>query len=200
MKRTLLVLFLAGRTMFAQAPAPGAPLAPAVDPIEAYLADLSLELLADSMPAPPVDQIQAYLALTDAQIQALEAIRTAESDQLAAYSEQIQRKQMALQEALQQGSNAATVGQLLLDIEALRKQMNSLHAQFHGQAVSILTADQKSKLKTLEDAAKLLPAIEQAIGLYLLTPPEGAAGPGPGPAGWPGMGPAALGFRRDAPR
>lgn len=200
MKRTLLVLFLAGCTMFAQAPAPGAPPAPAVDPIEAYLADLSLELIADSMPAPPVDQIKAYLALTDAQIQALEAIRTAESDQLATYSEQIQRKQMALQQALQQGSNAATVGQLLLDIEALRKQMDGPRTQFHSQAVNTLTAEQKSKLKILEDAAKLLPAIEQAIGLYLLTPPEGAAGPGPGPAGWPGMGPAAFGLRRDAPR
>ena len=80
--------------MFAQAPAPGAPPAPPVDPTEACLADLSVELIADSMPAPPVDQIKAYLALTDAQIQALEAIRTAESDQFATYSEQIQRKQV----------------------------------------------------------------------------------------------------------
>lgn len=196
MKQILLVVLLAGCTLFAQGPGPG-PFAGGGTP-----------------PTPPTDQIKAYLALTDAQIQTLEGIRTAEREKLSTYMTQIQQKQTALQQALQQGSTAATVGQLLLDIQALHKQIDGLRSQFHDQAVATLTADQKTKLKALEDAAKLRLTIEQAIGLYLVTPETPAGvGPGMGPGGFgmgprmsrapisdSGAGPVTFGLRRSARR
>jgi len=40
----------------------------------------------------------------------------------------------------------------------------------------VLTPDQKTKLAALQSAAALIPAIHQAAGLNLLTPPEGSEG------------------------
>jgi hypothetical protein len=42
------------------------------------------------------------------------------------------------------------------------------------KAANTLTVDQKAKLKTLQDAMALMPAIHQASALGLLAPPLGA--------------------------
>jgi len=138
-------------------------------------------------PGPGIDAIKAHLGLTDSQIQSIQ--QTGRQRDLAHQSanEQIQQKQTTLHDLLQKGtSDAATVGKLMLEMEALRKSIGQIDVTFRDQARNALTADQKTKLKALDDGAALMPAIQQAIGLHLVTPPSpppGGPGFGPGPGG-----------------
>lgn len=166
---------------FAQGPAgPGFPLGP---------------------PQPGTDLVKAFLTLTDSQIQGLQQLRTQTGDALQSIHQEIQQKQTTLQEQLSKGStDAAALGKLLLDIEALRKRVTQTEETLHNQALGTLTAAQKAKLMTLEDAVKLQPVIGQAAGLQLLTPPQlPMGGPGVGPFGTGPRGPAGRAPRRFGP-
>ena len=70
--------------------------------------------------------------------------------------------------------------------EGIKPHLTQSAYSDYVQDCLFLSADQKTKLKVLEDAEKLRPAIGQAHALELLAPPANAAGPrGPG-AGGPG--------------
>ncbi len=130
---------------------------------------------------PPVTELKAVLGLTDTQVQQLIQIQ---SDRIAGNRSvltQIATKEATLRDTLKAGgASAATVGQLVLDIEALRKQVKESDANLSNTARAVLSASQLTQLKGLEDAAKLEPAIRQAIGLNLMTGPAPIAGRGPG--------------------
>ena len=136
--------------------------------------------------------VKAYLNLTDAQIQQIQAARQQSFDSAKTLQSQIQTKDQALRDLLDKGStDSAAIGKAMLEINALRKQVKAVMDATQVRAVSFLSADQKTKLKALEDAAKLQPAIGQAAGLGLLQPPQGVpGGPGMGfdgpPRGMPG--------------
>ena len=90
----------------------------------------------------------------------------------------IHDKHTALQTLLTNGStDANAIGKAMIEIRDLQKQITAAQSKIQEQALSFLTADQKSKLKALEDAEKLRPAIGQAHALHLLAPPANA-GPG----------------------
>jgi signal transduction protein with GAF and PtsI domain len=150
---------------------------------------------AQTPPTPPVDAVKTYLGLTDTQIQALQQIQRQEAEALRTIHEEMQQKHQALAQQLQGGStDAAALGRLLLDIQNLRKRIEDAQKNSQAQALNQLTTDQKTKLKALEDAAKLREAIEQATGLNLLIPPTPQPGAGPGGPGMgPGMGPGPRG-------
>ncbi len=145
-----------------------------------------------------LDDIKTYLNLTDAQIQNMQQTRQNAYTNLRTTFDQMRAKHTALRDLLDKGTtDAAAVGKLVLDMEALRKQVQQAQAAVRTQLVAQLTPAQQAKLKTLEDSAKLEPAIHGAYALGLLTPPEGhgfgmMGGPGmmhgPGPARAPGMG------------
>jgi Spy/CpxP family protein refolding chaperone len=176
---------------------------------------LSLPLLAQQTPptttprTPPVDQVKTYLSLTDQQVQQLQQLITSERQANQTRQQEIQTKQTQLQQLLTANSNdAAALGRLLIDIQALRRQVETTHTNFQTQAVALLNDAQKTKLKALDDASKLAPTIGQAVSLNLLTPARppnagapGIGGPGPGPGGpGGGMGPMGPRFRqRPAP-
>ncbi len=143
---------------------------------------------------PGTDQVKAYLSLTDSQIQGLQQIERQAASALQSTFQEIHQKQLTLQDQLDKGStDAAALGKLLLDIESLHKRISQTQDSYRSQAVASLTADQKTKLKSLEDAMKLQPVIGQAVGLLLLTPPQpSAAGAGFGPLG-AGRGPMRFG-------
>jgi Spy/CpxP family protein refolding chaperone len=136
----------------------------------------------------PFTDVKAYLNLTDTQIQQIQAARQGSLDSVKTLQTQVQAKDQALRDLLDKGStDAAAVGKLMLDINALHKQVKTLMDGVQQRAVSFLSADQKAKLKALEDAAKMQPAIGQAAGLGLLQPPQGGPGIGfGGPRGMPG--------------
>ena len=60
---------------------------------------------------------------------------------------------------------------MLLEIQALEKQTTDNHTKAQTAAVSFLSADQKTKLKALEDSSKLREEIGEAARLNLLAAP-----------------------------
>ncbi len=133
---------------------------------------------------PAVNAVKEALNLTDGQ---LTQLRTLQQNRIQAnrqLQDQIAERQRTLAQTLQQSApDAVTVGNLLLDANKLRKQIQTNDETYRGMAANVLTADQKKKLQDLENALKLRPAIEQAMALGLLAPPADA-GPGAGPMGF----------------
>jgi len=123
--------------------------------------------------------VESYLNLTDVQISSLEQLRQSEMAALKPIFEQIGPLRESLRTQSQSGSPDATaVGKLVLNIQNLEQQAAPIRASYQQQALALLTADQKTKLATLESAAALMPAIHEAAALNLLTPPKGWEGPG----------------------
>jgi len=122
---------------------------------------------------PPPDELKAYLNLTDTQVQQLQNLQKQARDSAGTAGEQIQTKEQALKDTLDKGAtDAAAVGKAVIEIHALKTQVQKALDAARTSALNLLTADQKTKLATLEAAAKLSDEIEQATGLGLLTPPE----------------------------
>ncbi|MBZ5583187.1 MAG: hypothetical protein LAQ30_13480 [Acidobacteriia bacterium] len=146
-------------------------------------------------PAPPITDLQTYLSLTDAQVQSLQNIQTQLRTSTASLRQQISQKEQGLRTALAAGSSsAATLGQFLLDIQGLQKQITQAQAGVQTQAAAVLTDAQKTKLQALSAAAQLQPQIREAEMVGLITPPQNSGVPGMGPmmggrgAGVQGMG------------
>jgi len=128
-------------------------------------------------PAPQFDELKAYLNLTDSQIQSIQQAQQKAIESQRTVFEQIRTKHQAVRDLLDKGTtDAAAVGKLMLEIHALQKQAEQARAAVRTQLLSFLTTEQKTKLTALEQAAKLQPAIHQAIMLGLLAPPEPPAG------------------------
>ena len=147
---------------------------------------------------PSVTELKTYLGLSDAQVTGLQAVLKQAQAAIQNIQTQIQQKQSDLDALLAKGStDAAALGKLLVDIGVLRKQLDTVLMPFRDQAKAVITsADQKAKLKTLDDASKLQSEIHEAVGLLLITPPTPAAGTGGG-IGARGLGgPGMMGFRR----
>ncbi|MBM3726098.1 MAG: periplasmic heavy metal sensor [Acidobacteria bacterium] len=138
--------------------------------------------------APNFDAVKAAIGISDAQIAQLRALQQQTATAMRTAAQELQTKQTALNELLARNPDPATVGRAVIEIAAIRKRMDDLRARVLTQAVAVLSADQRTKLKTLEDAMKLQPAIGQAAGLGLLQRPEG----GPGGGGPGGRGPGGF--------
>jgi Spy/CpxP family protein refolding chaperone len=151
-------------------------------------------------PGPPrTDELKQALDLKDDQVQKLLDLRRQERDSLRPVFQQIGEKRRALHDALESGSSdAASLGNLMLEMKSLHNQIKAANDTYRQQALAILTPEQQAKLKPLEDAAKLAPALHQGVALNLLAPPAGPRGFGLfGPIGprmgagrGPGIGPA----------
>lgn len=140
-------------------------------------------------PPPPLDNIKAYLGLSDATVASIQQALDKNRANVQPLMQQLGDKQAALGDLLTKGTtDAVAVGKLVLDAEAIRKQIKAQNDALKSTAVSYLTAAQKTKLATLEDAAKLQPTLHEAGALHLIDPPAGAAGGpgGPGPRGFGG--------------
>ncbi|MDP2997779.1 MAG: periplasmic heavy metal sensor [Bryobacterales bacterium] len=135
-------------------------------------------------PAPAVNAVKEALNLTDGQLTQLRQVQQNRIQANRQLQDQIAERQRTLDQTLRQSApDAVTVGNLVLDANKLRKQIRINDETYRGMAANVLTADQKKKLQDLENALKLRPAIEQALGLGLLAPPADQ-GPGAGPMGF----------------
>jgi Spy/CpxP family protein refolding chaperone len=120
------------------------------------------------------DDLRAALGLDDKQIAALEDLKVQRREAQAPIAMQLREKWRTLNEALKSGqTDAAALGQMLLDIESLRVQRKNNDSHYDEQALAVLTAEQQEKLKKLRMALKLQPAARQAIWLGLLERPRG---------------------------
>ena len=127
---------------------------------------------------PAYTELNQYLSLTDAQLQSLQAILDNRSQAVQNIYTQISQKNDTLSQLLNSDSAPAVqLGQLLLDIRNLQKQLPLNDAPYKTQAVSVLTADQKAKLPKLTEALQLQAAAAQAGMLLLIdTPVSGPPG------------------------
>jgi hypothetical protein len=115
--------------------------------------------------APNYTALKTYLNLTDSQLQSLENVQNSRNQAVRAIYSQISQKYTALNSLLSSGSGtAAQLGQFLLDIQALQKQLPTTDTPYKTQARNILTADQTAKLPTLSQALQLQTTAWQAIG------------------------------------
>lgn len=119
------------------------------------------------------DELRASLGLTDEQLTKLKEMQQEKMTATQAFYGKMADKQKELSAALDASpSDPAKVGQLMLELQQLRKQPPPSGADVHERALALLTADQKEKLAKLEEAQKLRPASDQAVQLALLSPPS----------------------------
>jgi Spy/CpxP family protein refolding chaperone len=135
------------------------------------------------MLGPDIGALKAYLNLTDAQVhqmrQAGEQARKQAAEKVGTFQPQIRDKRLALRDLLAKGSSdPAALGKLVLDIQALHKQVREAREAVRTSQLNLLTAEQKAKFKAIEDAAALPAATRAAIRLGLVPRPQGALGLG----------------------
>lgn len=182
MKRILLTTVLLAGTLMAQGPGFGpGPRAPRAD--------------APGVARVP-DALKTYLNLTDDQVQKLVDARKSVAEANKPIFEQIREKSQALREEMQKDTpDAAKVGQLMVDIKALRTKLRDGRGDVNSAALAVLTDAQKALLPALDQALKLGPAARQAAALGLVAAPEPPEGAGLGAGGF-GAGPRGRGMAR----
>ena len=127
------------------------------------------------VPTPAYSQLNAYLNLSDTQLQSLEDIYKSRLTAQQAIYQQISAKQKQLNQLLAGGTtDAATVGQLMIDIHNLQQQAATPSSTYRDQALKVLSVDQAAKLTALVTALQLQQAAYQAITLNLIDSPAHA--------------------------
>lgn len=121
------------------------------------------------------DALKSYLELSDQQVQDLQNVEKSFRDAARPTMEQIRDKMQTLRETRRSGGD---VTQLQSDLTTLQEQVKKLRDQYRDQSLAVLTETQKTKLTDLENALKLMPAAQEALGLNLLEAPEGMGFPG----------------------
>lgn len=113
--------------------------------------------------------LKEYLGLSDAQVQQIREVTKQQMEGVKPLADQIREKGNALRDEMKKESpDQAKVGQLTVELKNLREQMKSKRAARADSISAILTPEQRAKLKTLEEAAKLGPAARQAGALGLI--------------------------------
>jgi Spy/CpxP family protein refolding chaperone len=124
-------------------------------------------------------QLKAYLNLTESQIGALQQVQRDRMAAEQAIYQQINEKQRALNVLLQSGSqNATQIGQLMIDIAALQKQV-PLGASYRESALAILSADQRAKLPALVLVRQQQSVAWEAVNWNLIDAPQPRTTPTP---------------------
>jgi hypothetical protein len=128
-----------------------------------------------TMPALPninYAELKQYLGLSDAQMTSLQAIQNTRNQSQQAIYQQINDKNQQIYQLLDSGTGTATqIGQLMLDIRTLEKQLTTIDGPLRTQALAVLTADQKTKLAKLAEAMQLQTPAWQAVNLLLIESP-----------------------------
>jgi len=125
------------------------------------------------LPAPTAnyDALRQALGLTEAQTQQLQDLQKKRQSVTQAGYRELSDKQRQINEALVSPTpDAATIGRLEIEMANLRKQLGSGQS-LRDQAMAILNDDQKAKLADLQNALRLQPAANQAVGLGLIGAP-----------------------------
>jgi Spy/CpxP family protein refolding chaperone len=124
---------------------------------------------------PTFDDVKSTLGLTDDQLAKLRQLQQDKMAATQAFYAKMSDKQKELNQLLEANSgDAAKVGQVMLELQQLRKQPPPGAGDIHEKAVAILDAGQKEKLEKLEEAMKMRNAVDQALQLALLNAPPPA--------------------------
>ena len=125
-----------------------------------------------SGPTTSISNLKQYLTLTDGQVTSLVNIQQQQAQAQQQVSDQIQQKYATLQTLLQATNpNPNTVGQTMIDIQNLQKQLTPSIEPYRTQALAILTQAQVALLSNLNTALQLQNAAYEAVSVNLLTAP-----------------------------
>jgi hypothetical protein len=124
-------------------------------------------------PGPSYTEVKQYLNLTDAQLQSLQTIVNNRNQVIQNIYAQISQKYEALYQMMNSDSGtAAQLGQFLIDIRNLQKQLPLNDGPYKTQAQAVLTTDQKGRLPKLAEALQLQNTAYQAGSLLLIDLPQ----------------------------
>jgi Spy/CpxP family protein refolding chaperone len=130
-------------------------------------------------PGPNYTEIKQYLSLTDAQMQSLQSILDNRNQALQNLYNQINQKNQTLYQLLNSDSGtAAQLGQLMIDVRNLQKQIPLADGPYKTQALNVLTAEQKAKLPKLSEVLQLQNTAIQAGMLLFIDYPQYVGPPG----------------------
>lgn len=136
-------------------------------------------------PFPVNDQLKSYLNLTDGQIAGLQQVQTRKHEAEKKVYDEISEKSRTLSGLLQNNStDAARIGQLMIDIQRLQKQVPVQGEPYRSQSLAVLSQEQRSKLPALVQAMQLQQAAWQAVTFNLIDAPQ-TVGPRPVPLPMP---------------
>ena len=123
------------------------------------------------------EALKAHLGLSDSQMEQLRTMRREQVQAARPDAEAMRAKAQELRALMQtQSPDPAKVGALTVELKQLREKIEASRDGLSVRAAGILTPEQKTKLSELEAAAKLEPAVRQAIGMGLIEAPKPAAG------------------------
>jgi hypothetical protein len=121
-------------------------------------------------PGPP--DLKTFLNLGEDQIQALQILQTQQAQAIQPVAQQLAQQQQKLQQLLEGTTpDPADVGQLVIAIRTLTRQVQQTLSTFQQQRVNVLVTGQKEKLPALQLSLVLQPAALQAASLGLISPP-----------------------------
>jgi len=95
-------------------------------------------------------RMKKALGLTDAQAAEVSAMLKKRHDEVLPLKQQLRVRNQALLAAMSAPEpNASTVGQLFIARHALQKQLRTLNSAFRSDLMTVLTQDQRQKLRRL---------------------------------------------------
>jgi Spy/CpxP family protein refolding chaperone len=124
----------------------------------------------EGMAGPQIDELKRALGLTDQQVAVLQQTLRDRQTALQPLREHIAERQRMLARAWESETDPAAIGHLVIEIRNLNAQVPQVTKRYQEQARAVLTPEQQPRLKALEDAMKLRPAIDAAFAYGLLEP------------------------------
>lgn len=126
---------------------------------------------------PSVNELKTFLNLTDAQVTSIREANRSAMQANREVAEKLRSNRQNLRTLTSQSNpDAAAVGRLILESQTYAKQIADSRAKSRETALTFLSAEQKTKLKTLEEAMQLRGEIAAAQRLNLLAGPAGGPG------------------------
>ena len=117
--------------------------------------------------------LKTFLDLSDAQIQGIAQGQQQLQQAVQPVVQQIQQRQQVLQQLLRsEAPDVAAIGRLTVEIGAISKQLQQVLEGARARLADALSAEQRSKLETLQQVLVLSPAAAQAVSLGLIGPPS----------------------------
>ena len=124
-------------------------------------------------PTSAFPDLKQYLNLSDSQVTSLQNIAQQKAMSLQQIAAQIAQKSQTLQTLLTSiNPNPTTVGQTMIDIQNLEKQLTPSTEPYHTQALAVLTTSQTALLTNLTTALQLQTPACEAVNLNLLVLPS----------------------------
>ena len=112
--------------------------------------------------------VAQFLQLTPNQVEALVELLRVRQETIAPLLQQIAEREQQIQMLLQSGGDPAAIGQLVIEIYQLKQLIQRAQQDFMAAFMSLLSSDQKMRVRQVMLAARLQPVVDAFRTLHLL--------------------------------